>query len=69
MNLLLSPIGANVDLLIKNMSPEQIFGNYVRHIGIGGIAMAGLIGIIKSSGIIKTSFVLGYNEIFGKKTS
>ena len=63
------PIGANVDLIIKNMSPEQIFGNYVRHIGIGGIAMAGLIGIVKSSGIIKTSFVLGYNEIFGKKTT
>jgi putative OPT family oligopeptide transporter len=63
-----SPIGANVELLIKDMSPEQIFGNYVRHIGIGGIAMAGLIGIVKSSGIIKTSFILGYNEIFGKKS-
>lgn len=64
---LMVPIGANVQLLIKDMSPEQIFNQYVRHIGIGGIAMAGLIGIIKSSGIIKTSFVLGYNEIFGKK--
>lgn len=64
---IVSPVGANVALLIKDMSPEQIFSNYVRHIGIGGIAMAGLIGIIKSSGIIKTSFVLGYNEIFGKK--
>ncbi len=64
-----SPIGANISLLIKDMSAEQIFGNYVRHIGIGGIAMAGLIGIIKSSGVIKTSFVLGYNELFGKKTS
>ncbi len=68
-NYIISPIGANVSLLIKDMSPEQIFSNYVRHIGIGGIAMAGLIGIIKSSGIIKTSFVLGYNEIFGKKSS
>lgn len=64
-----SPIGANATLLIKDMSAEQIFSNYVRHIGIGGIAMAGLIGIIKSSGVIKTSFVLGYNELFGKKTS
>ncbi len=64
-----SPIGANTTLLIKEMSAEQIFSNYVRHIGIGGIAMAGLIGIIKSSGVIKTSFVLGYNELFGKKTS
>lgn len=60
------PIGANVDLLIKDMSAQQIFFNYVRHIGIGGIAMAGLIGIIKSSGIIKKSFVLGYQEIFKK---
>jgi len=62
------PIGANVELLIRDMSAEQIFSNYVRHIGIGGIAMAGLIGIIKSSGIIKTSILLGYNEIFGKKS-
>lgn len=62
-----TPIGANVQLLIKDMSAEQIFNQYVRHIGIGGIAMAGLIGIIKSSGIIKTSFILGYNEIFGKR--
>ena len=63
------PIGANVDLLIKQMSAEQIFSNYVRHIGIGGIAMAGLIGIIKSSGIIKTAFSLGFKEIFGGKGS
>lgn len=61
------PIGAGVDALIKNMSPEDIFDNYVRHIGIGGIAMAGLIGIIKSSGIIKKSFSLGFKELFGSK--
>jgi putative OPT family oligopeptide transporter len=61
------PIGANITMLIKDMTPEQIFSNYVRHIGIGGIAMAGLIGIIKSSGIIKTAFVLGVKEIFSKK--
>ncbi len=61
------PIGANVDLLIKQMSAEQIFSNYVRHIGIGGIAMAGLIGIIRSSGIIKTAFSLGFKEIFAGK--
>lgn len=62
------PVGSGVTLLISNMSPEDIFGNYVRHIGIGGIAMAGLIGIISSSGIIKKSFVLGYNELFKKKS-
>ncbi|MBL1215755.1 MAG: oligopeptide transporter, OPT family [Ignavibacteriae bacterium] len=63
------PVGANVDLLISNMSPEDLFDNYVRHIGIGGIAMAGLIGIIKSSGIIKKSFVLGFRELFGAKST
>ena len=60
-------LGANVNLLIKDMSAEQIFSNYVRHIGIGGIAMAGLIGIIRSSKIVKSAFVLGVKEIFGKK--
>jgi len=59
------PVGATATLLIKDMSAEQIFGNYVRHIGIGGIAMAGIIGIIRSSGIIKSAFTLGFKEIFG----
>ncbi len=62
-----TPIGAGVTTLIKDMSPEQIFSHYIRHIGIGGIAMAGLIGIIKSSGIIKQAFSLGISELFGKK--
>ncbi len=63
-----SPVGANVHMLIKDMSPEQIFSHYIRHIGIGGIAMAGLIGIIKSWPIIKKAFSLGATELFGKKT-
>ncbi|PKL82662.1 MAG: peptide transporter, partial [Ignavibacteriae bacterium HGW-Ignavibacteriae-3] len=64
---LTAPIGANITLLIKDMSAEQIFKAYVRHIGIGGIAMAGFIGIIRSSGIIKKAFTLGFNELLGKK--
>lgn len=63
---LTAPIG-NASILIKDMSAEQIFGSYVRHIGIGGIAMAGIIGILRSSKIIKSAFVLGFKEIFGKK--
>lgn len=38
-------------------SPEQIFG-YAKSIGIGGIAMAGIIGVIKSWGVIKSAFGL-----------
>ena len=37
---------------VGEMSPEQIFKSYGKSIGIGGIAMAGLIGIWKSRSII-----------------
>ena len=40
------------------MSAEQLFKLYVRPIGIGAIAMAGIIGIIKSSGVIGSAFKL-----------
>lgn len=51
--------------MFADMSPEQIFGEYVRHIGIGAIAMAGLIGIIKSSSVIGSAFKLAVSGIFG----
>lgn len=52
---------------VGSMSPEKIFTTYARHIGIGGIATAGVIGIIKSSGIIKSAFSLAAKELKGKK--
>src|ERR1035437_3344576 len=64
---LTQPLGANITNLVGNMTPEEIFRNYVRHIGIGGIAMAGVIGIIRSSKIIGAAFSLAVKEIFGKK--
>ena len=42
------------------MSAEAIFKMYVRPIGIGAIAMAGIIGIIKSSGVIAGAFKLAF---------
>lgn len=60
-------IGSGVTLLIKDMSAELIFRNYVRHIGIGAIAMAGFIGIVRSSGVIRSAFSLAIKEIFGGK--
>jgi putative OPT family oligopeptide transporter len=42
------------------MSAEAIFKLYVRPIGIGAIAMAGIIGIIKSSGVIAGAFKLAF---------
>ena len=40
---------------VGDMSPEQIFTAYGKSIGIGAIAMAGIIGIIKSWGVIKSA--------------
>ncbi|MDE6438252.1 MAG: OPT/YSL family transporter, partial [Muribaculaceae bacterium] len=50
---------------IAAMSSQEIFSNYARMIGIGGIAMAGVIGIIKSWGIIKQAVGLAGREFRG----
>ena len=50
------------------MSPEDIFRCYGKSIGIGGIAMAGIIGIIKSWGIIRGAVTLAAKEMRGGKT-
>lgn len=51
---------------VGSMSPEEIFKYYGKSIGIGGIAMAGIIGIIKSWGIIKGAVSLAAKEMKGK---
>jgi putative OPT family oligopeptide transporter len=51
---------------VGQMSPEEIFKAYARSIGIGGIAMAGIIGIVKSWGIIKSAVGLASRELKGK---
>ncbi len=51
---------------VGSMTPEQIFTTYARHIGIGGIATAGVIGIVKSWDIIKGAVGLAAKELKGK---
>lgn len=53
---------------IQALSTSEIFSNYARMIGIGGIAMAGIIGIIKSSGIIGSAAKLAVRELKGDKS-
>ena len=48
---------------------EEIFSGSARFIGIGGIAMSGVIGIIKSWGIIKSAVGLASREIKGGSAS
>ena len=58
-----------VTMTIGEMSPDQIFKDYARHIGIGGIATAGIIGIIKSFGVIKSAVGLAVREFKGGSPS
>jgi putative OPT family oligopeptide transporter len=48
---------------VSGMSAEQIFKSFARHIGIGGIAMAGIIGIYKSRKIILDAVGLASREL------
>jgi putative OPT family oligopeptide transporter len=55
-----------ITMAVGEMTPEMIFKEYARSIGIGGIAMAGIIGIIRSWGIIKSAVGLASKEFKSK---
>ena len=59
--------GVEATTAVNAMSAEEIFKTYARSIGIGGIAMAGIIGIIRSWGIIKNAVGLAAKEMKGGK--
>ena len=62
-----APVGDGIAKLIGDMSAAEIFTHYAKPIGIGGIAMAGIIGIVKSSKIIRQALGLAVSELKGKK--
>lgn len=51
---------------MESVDPQALFTGYGRNIGIGAIAMAGLIGICKSWGVIKSAVGLAGKELGGK---
>ena len=55
--------------MLSQMDPQYIFSSYARYIGIGAIAMAGVIGIVKSWGVIKGAVGLAGRELRGKGKS
>ena len=61
-------MGTGITQTVSEMTPDQIFSNYARHIGIGGIATAGIIGIIKSFGVIKSALGLATKDFRRKKS-
>ena len=64
---LLNAWNPSITQTISEMAPEAIFKEYAKSIGIGGIAMAGVIGIFRSWGIIKSAVGLAAKEMGGKK--
>ena len=62
-------MNTGITMTVGEMSADQIFTEYARHIGIGGIATAGIIGIIKSFGVIKSAVGLAAGEFSRKKTT
>ena len=68
---LVSMLGITDTNIINNpeliFTPENLYQYIGRPVGIGGIAMAGLIGIVRQAGIIKSALVLAKNEFSGKK--
>ena len=59
-------LGMSFSDAISQWSADEIFRTYARQIGIGGIATAGIIGIIKQAGVIKSAVGLAMGE-FRKK--
>lgn len=66
---ILDPMGKGITDTVASMSPDMIFNEYAKLIGIGGIAMAGIIGIVKSFGVIKSAVSLAGKEFSSKKAS
>ena len=60
-------LGIGLTATVGQMSADEIFTTYARHIGIGGIATAGIIGIIRSAGVIKSAMGLAVSEFKTKK--
>ncbi len=67
--LVLVPLFAHSQILAgidpSTITPDAIFASHVRLVGIGAIAAAGMLGIIKNFKIIVSSFSVGFKQIFG----
>ncbi len=64
---LIIPVIGSVSPEMADLSPEALFQQFGRPLGIGGIAMAGLIGIVRQSKIIRQAVGLAVSELGGGK--
>jgi putative OPT family oligopeptide transporter len=60
------PLFPETSLLIADMSPSQIWTRYVRYIGAGAVATAGIITLVRSFPVMIQSFRMGAGELKGR---
>jgi putative OPT family oligopeptide transporter len=54
---------------VSTMSAAQVYANYVRFIGVGAIATAGIVGVIKSLRVIAGSFSIALRAFHSSETA
>src|SRR5690606_15971885 len=57
------PLFPETEMLIRDMSPSQLWTRYVRYIGAGAVAAAGIITLVKSIPVMLESFRIGAAEL------
>jgi len=57
------PLFPETALLMTDMSPAQLWSRYVRYIGAGAVAAAGIITLIRSLPVMVDSFRVGFGEL------
>lgn len=58
-----APIYPETSQLINSMEPGQIWSRYIRYIGAGGVAFAGIFSLLKSIPVILSSFRAGFSSL------
>ena len=58
-----APIFPETVNLIRDMSPSQIWTRYVRYIGAGAVATAGIVTLIRSIPVMVSSFRIGASQL------
>jgi putative OPT family oligopeptide transporter len=57
------PFYPETELLVRNMSPSDLWNRYIRYIGAGAVAAAGLITLARSIPVMIASFKIGAAQL------
>ena len=58
-----APLYPETALLMTDMSPSQLWSRYVRYIGAGAVATAGIITLVRSLPVMVDSFRIGFGQL------